>query len=368
MKEIIPTFNTYLFERTAEEIPHKKNQWVEINKDDYDDLTDDFYKLIQTAYKEIGGNLQVAKPEDILNQEWNYWKAIDIDHKPDFEVIRAAKVTPFGHKSTVVGHDGSRDAKSAYMQSFVKDLKTRGEYVEVSHKLAEILINKYNVHVVINPDSVKKVLGKPLEWNGKHPTDSHMPGEGWYTRTIAGRPMTKIMVGRPVVQESANFDENKKTILVLHGLESPANPSRLDVLRKDYNIIADEMHYLTDSNIYSHTLDKIKKDKIDLIVGSSMGGYLGYYIAKKLNVPALFFNPALIETSSATKKPPVKIENGTPKMYIVIGSKDDVVNPDVLKTWLKDNGKNFEIFNENIGHRIPDNIYIDYVNKIANLI
>lgn len=211
-------------------------KWFEVKPEDYADVEDDFFQLIQTAYKEVGGHVKIKDPDDVFTSGWNYWVAVDIDADIDVEIVKGYKVTQFGYKSAVVGHDGSKQAKQEYLKKFTKDLKIKGQYAEVSHKIAQILINKYNVHIVDNPDAIEAVVGKPgnpIKFYGKHPTDSSMPGEGWYERKIAGKPIIKTLVGRPLVKETAN-PENP-TLLVLHGYESSVYPQRLKDLSKDYN-------------------------------------------------------------------------------------------------------------------------------------
>ncbi len=162
------------------------------------ELEDEIYHLIQTAYAEIGGHSKIQKPVDVFaDPDWNYWEGIDIHNTADFDLVIFGQRTKYGIKYSGVGHDGSRDAKSEYLDSRGEDLKKLGYYVEVSGKIAEILINKYRVPVVGDKDVVSQVLGKPIAWHGNHPSDPQASGDGWYVRNIAGHPHAKIMLGRP---------------------------------------------------------------------------------------------------------------------------------------------------------------------------
>jgi hypothetical protein len=193
----ILNFKQFVNERADVEIPHKKGHWVVINPVDYKDLKDEFFNLITTAYKEIGGHFEVHDPNDVFNKpDWNYFVAADVDVDKDFDVVSVSKKTPFGKKMVAIGHDGSREAKDTYIKHEIKAMKTPGNYAEVSGKVAHILIDKNHVNVIENPDEVREILNKPITWLGKHP-DGKTTGNGWYERTIAGVNAIKTMVGEP---------------------------------------------------------------------------------------------------------------------------------------------------------------------------
>jgi hypothetical protein len=165
------------------------------NHKKYPELAGEFFDLIQTAYAEIGGHIKIKSPEDVFaDPDWNYWEGEDIHGTRDFDMVMFGQRTKFGVKFSGVGHDGTKDAKRAYIEARGVDLKKMGFYIEVSGKIAEILINKYDVPVVTDIDVVTKVLGKQVQWIGTMPDAS---GDGWYTRNIAGGAHDKIMLGRP---------------------------------------------------------------------------------------------------------------------------------------------------------------------------
>lgn len=171
---------------------------VKFNPRKHPEIAPEIFDLIQTAYSEIGGFLKIKSPNDILNNsEWTYWEGIDIHNDPDFDIVFFGQKTQYGLKFSGVGHDGSSNAKRSYLQSNATLLKKPGFYIEVSGKLADILIGKFGVPVVTDQEQVEKVLGKEVEWIGEKPGS---PAEGWYTRSIAGHPHSKILVGRPKVK------------------------------------------------------------------------------------------------------------------------------------------------------------------------
>lgn len=171
---------------------------IKFNPRKHPEIAPEIFDLIQTAYSEIGGFLKIKSPSDILNNsDWTYWEGIDIHNDPDFDIVVFGKKTQYGLKFAGVGHDGSYEAKRSYLQSNSDLLKKPGFYIEVSGKLADVLIGKYNVPVVDDQDQVEKVLGKSVEWQGEK---LGSPVTGWYIRDIAGHPHSKILVGRPKVK------------------------------------------------------------------------------------------------------------------------------------------------------------------------
>ena len=68
--------------------------------------------------------------------------------------------------------------------------------VRVSGKIAEILLNNYDVPVVTDVNIIEKVIGKKVEFIG---TKEGMPGNGWYTRVLGGHNHDKILLGRPKI-------------------------------------------------------------------------------------------------------------------------------------------------------------------------
>lgn len=170
---------------------------IKFNPRRHPEIAPELFDMIQAAYAEIGGHAKIKAPADVLtNSEWTYWEGIDIHNDPDFDVVFFGQYTKYGLKFSGIGHDGTSDAKRAYLQNRAAALKKSGYYIEVSGKLAQILINKYGVPVVADENAVEQVLGKKVKWLGNIPGDDTY---GWYERSIAGHPHAKILVGRPKV-------------------------------------------------------------------------------------------------------------------------------------------------------------------------
>jgi predicted esterase YcpF (UPF0227 family) len=100
----------------------------------------------------------------------------------------------------------------------------------------------------------------------------------------------------------------------------------------------------------------LEQNNVDLIIGSSMGGHLGFHLSNKFNTPSLLFNPSLEENS--IEKPKVdEVENLTIKHTIVLGKYDDIVIPSDTLKFLENKKANFiHTFGEH-KHRTPLEIF-----------
>jgi len=151
-----------------------------------------------------------------------------------------------------------------------------------------------------------------------------------------------------------------KKILYLHGLESSQGGSKVEFLASQGAVYAPSMDYK------KLNLDLFIEEvgMPDLIIGSSMGGYVADIIGSQLGVDVLLFNPALHgvdiefnETFNGTN---------TYKRTIVLGSRDKVINPETTKK-LFPVGHNVATYEdiEGMGHRTPLGVFIDMYNKYA---
>ncbi len=85
-------------------------------------------------------------------------------------------------------------------------------------------------------------------------------------------------------------------IAYLHGLESNIDQKdpKIKFLNKNFNkVYSPSINYRND-NTFNKLYKDIKSLNPDLIVGSSMGGYVSYLIGSKLSIPVLLFNPAMV--------------------------------------------------------------------------
>ena len=154
-----------------------------------------------------------------------------------------------------------------------------------------------------------------------------------------------------------------KKIVYLHGLESKSGGPKVSFLAEKGTVYAPAMNYESlDLHEFILTLGMP-----DLIIGSSVGGYVADIIGSILGVDVLLFNPALHSRSID-----FDFDNDTPyggenyKRTIILGTEDDVINPKITKKLRPniDNTAKFEEI-EGMGHRTPLDVFINMYNKHA---
>jgi hypothetical protein len=200
-----------ILEKKWKDLDAPKGQVIDLKpadfaEDDPDDpdLNDEIFDLIQNAYSDVPlgagkfGNAKVQKPTD-LPAGYSLMKAADIDDDPEPDFFRGGKMKNGRFKMGIVGHDGSRAAIDKYLEETAKELKD-GAIAEMSGKIAHIMITRYGVPAVTSKEGVESMLGKSVDWIGRHPEEKYANRygetyEGWYTRSIGGSPHMKILLG-----------------------------------------------------------------------------------------------------------------------------------------------------------------------------
>tara|TARA_R110000796_G_scaffold36556_2_gene92994 strand:- start:883 stop:1368 length:486 start_codon:yes stop_codon:yes gene_type:complete len=158
-----------------------------------------------------------------------------------------------------------------------------------------------------------------------------------------------------------------KKVLYLHGLESNQGGRKVDYLADNCYVHAPEMDY-TRKDIFPYLIKIIEDFDPDLVIGSSMGGYVAYVLGGLYHTPIIAFNPAL-HSRSFDPKLPNNIRKLFPvKARIILGEEDTIINPKSTIRFLSDQISNThpQISVENVsgmGHRVPLDIFI---NKIKH--
>ena len=114
-------------------------------------------------------------------------------------------------------------------------------------------------------------------------------------------------------------------ILYLHGLDSKLSPEKREVLENFGKVLSPDLNYYENPDAIKTILGMYPDGEVDVVIGSSMGGFAGYYVSNALNRPALLFNPALVKRSVTQNIP--KLENYNAFKQFVIGQIDDVISP-----------------------------------------
>ena len=155
-----------------------------------------------------------------------------------------------------------------------------------------------------------------------------------------------------------------KSVIYFHGLESSQGGIKVQFLDQEVDFLeAPAMDY-TKEGIFEEWLDYVKNEEPDLLIGSSMGGYFAMALATHTGIPVLVFNPAIHSRSIEING----LGSGTEKLtgLVVLGKKDEVINPGPTISMLQGTQNNLDIIIEKeMGHRVPLDVFIDMYNKIA---
>ncbi len=160
-----------------------------------------------------------------------------------------------------------------------------------------------------------------------------------------------------LLQNLPLFMEN---LLYLHGLDGKLSEEKRAIMSVYFNVIAPNIDYRKD-NVDEIITTIFDNNEILGVVGSSMGGYVGYHISRQRDLPCLLFNPALFERSVVLKfttHPKYAYYNNF--MTIVLGKKDKVVNSDTTMKELKNDNTIQQItfsYHTSLEHRIDINTF-----------
>jgi uncharacterized protein len=146
--------------------------------------------------------------------------------------------------------------------------------------------------------------------------------------------------------------------LYAHGLDGLLSEEKKKILELYTQVIAPEMNYRTNPKSYDDLLQIAQKEKVDVIIGSSMGGCMAYHLSLHLNVPALLFNPALPFRSVGVDLPDQNLAR-TEYLRVILGGKDEIVDPLKNLYWLTEheNGDMDIRWRHTLGHRIPLDVF-----------
>ena len=151
------------------------------------------------------------------------------------------------------------------------------------------------------------------------------------------------------------------TILYLHGLESKLNPAKRAVLEKYGTVIAPDLDYHNNPNVFDLLLNTYQKQEIDVVIGSSMGGFMGYYLANTINRPALLFNPALPFRPVQQNVPELDFLKPTSLLHFALGGQDDIIKANDNLKWISVNRNPLNdikiAIHSQMGHQIPLDIF-----------
>lgn len=117
--------------------------------------------------------------------------------------------------------------------------------------------------------------------------------------------------------------------LYIHGLDSFPVPEKLEILEKaGLDVVALHLDYRTETGVYQTLKKYAQGENVEFLVGSSLGGFLAYWLAQDLGLPCLLFNPAMSYSDSLDEYMPEITNRLCPARFVVIGAFDDTVDPE----------------------------------------
>ena len=157
-----------------------------------------------------------------------------------------------------------------------------------------------------------------------------------------------------------------RKILYLHGLESKQGGQKVNYLCSKYLTLAPSLDY-KDPECFKEIFNIIEKTKFDLIIGSSMGGYLGFIMGEIFKIKTLLLNPAL-HSRTFEPKNSYMLEDSYKydriKHQVILGDKDDIINYEKTLLYLKSNEINFsEEIIKSMGHRTTYDVFKNKVDS-----
>ena len=151
------------------------------------------------------------------------------------------------------------------------------------------------------------------------------------------------------------------TTLYLHGLNSTNITRRVEWLQQFGKVINPLMSYKNIPKAYQQIEKLIQKYHPDVIVGSSMGGFFGFHLGNYYRIPTLLLNPALI--MSVLVRPDNRQLVSDTKHTICLGKNDPVIIPEITKQLLQEWQQRYKIFEYNIEHQTPLEVFTDVAEK-----
>jgi predicted esterase YcpF (UPF0227 family) len=151
-------------------------------------------------------------------------------------------------------------------------------------------------------------------------------------------------------------------LLYLHGLESKLSDEKRAILERYATVIAADLDYKSNPNMIEHLYNTYQDQEIDAIIGSSMGGFAGYYLAQLFKVPSMLYNPALPYRGTTEQMVPAHLPMNDPaSMRIVLGAQDDLIKAKDNLTFLAQHmtGKTDYklIVRKDLAHQIPLDVF-----------
>lgn len=153
-------------------------------------------------------------------------------------------------------------------------------------------------------------------------------------------------------------------ILYLHGLDSQLSDEKHEALKAYGKILFPDIDFRATDQVIENLYSQYKNDGIDVIIGSSFGGFAAYYLSLLFDVDCLIFNPALPYRSYPQQIPAVNKREKN--LLTVIGVQDPLIkaadNISFLLEHQPENKHSRIHVLQDLAHQIPLPIFRSEVN------
>lgn len=146
-------------------------------------------------------------------------------------------------------------------------------------------------------------------------------------------------------------------VAFFHGLDSPALGEKSFALREKFDKVYDPAVDYRDPEIFNRVIKHLQENPVDLLIGSSMGGYFAYCLSTVLGTRTLLFNPAV---HSRPLEPVVSLGDKESNHLIVLGNTDTIITPKETEYFFN-NVSGVNIIREDIGHTVPIEVFKKYI-------
>ena len=150
-------------------------------------------------------------------------------------------------------------------------------------------------------------------------------------------------------------------VAFFHGMESKPVSEKNRVLESGFSFVyAPPMNY-RDPSLFRAVLNQVKESNIELLIGSSMGGWFAYCISSLTGIPTLLFNPAL---HSRHFDPQIELGEVKSHHTVILGRQDGIIDPVTSLQWLAENKVNSSPWYVEMEHRIPIDVFERWVGSM----
>jgi predicted esterase YcpF (UPF0227 family) len=151
--------------------------------------------------------------------------------------------------------------------------------------------------------------------------------------------------------------------LYIHGMGGRPWPEGIARLQS-FGLEVFALHLQYNHQSFNILRDFIQENKIEFLVGHSHGGFMGFWLAEELGLPCLLTNPSL-SLSAKKRVSPVVSQLACPLCLVVLGGKDELVNPNRTLQYFEADARPDKItkikFLENEEHRLPLAVFSEVV-------